>query len=104
VVRGKAGDYRRKHPTGEDVGLVIEVADATVGRDRKKAAIYARADIPYYWIVNLDDRQVEVLSQPTGTGRKRDYKSREVLRGKATLSIVLNARTVGSLSLREILG
>src|SRR5262245_34185472 len=104
VVRGKAGDYRRKHPTGEDVGLVIEVADASVGRDRKKAAIYARADIPRYWIINLDDRQVEVYSQPTGAGRKRVYRQREVLRGKSQVDLFLDGKTVGSLAIREILG
>jgi Uma2 family endonuclease len=104
VVRGKAGDYRRKHPTGEDVGLVIEVADSTVGRDRKKAAIYARADIPHYWIVNLDDRQIEVYSQPTGAGRKRVYRDRVVLRGKASLEVKLAQKVAGSLTVREILG
>src|SRR5438034_526801 len=54
VVRGSPGDYRDRHPTGADIGLVIEVAESSVSRDRRKAKIYARAGIPHYWIVNLD--------------------------------------------------
>jgi Uma2 family endonuclease len=104
VVRGKPGDYRRSHPTGTDVALVIEVSDATVGRDRKKAAIFARAGIPHYWIVNLDDAQIEVHSDPSGTGRKRVYRGKEVLRGKANLSVILGGKAVGTISVREILG
>ena len=104
VVRGKPGDYRDNHPTGADVGLLIEVADATVERDRAKALIYARADIPQYWIVNLDDRQVEIHSQPAGPGRKRSYRTREVLRGRANVEVILNDKAVGSLAVREILG
>jgi Uma2 family endonuclease len=104
VVRGKPGSFGRSHPTGADVALVIEVSDATVGRDRKKAAIYARAGIPHYWLVNLDDAQIEVYSEPAGAGRKRAYRKTEVLRGKATLPLILAGKAVGSVRLREILG
>lgn len=104
VVRGKPSDYASQHPGGENVGLIIEVADSTVGRDRKKAAIYARAGIPQYWIVNLDDRQVEIHSQPAGTGRKRTYRTREVLRGRSSFDIVLDGKSIGSLAVRDILG
>jgi Uma2 family endonuclease len=104
VVRGKPKDYSREHPTGDDVGLIIEVADATVGRDRKKAAIYARADIPHYWIVNLDDGQLEVYSEPSGAGRKRVYSNRKVLRGKASVELILDSKIIGPLTVRDILG
>jgi len=45
--------------------LVIEVSGDSLRKDRLvKARIYARAGIPEYWIVNLDDRSVEVLRDP----------------------------------------
>jgi len=103
VIRDKPGDYRHRHPTGADVALIVQVADGNPASDRERANIFARANIPYYWIVNLDDRQIEVFSQPTGAGRKRVYLDRSVLRGKASLDVILNSKVVGSLSVREIL-
>jgi Uma2 family endonuclease len=44
---------------------VIEVADSSLKQDRlSKAAIYAAAGIPEYWIVNLRDGVVEVMREP----------------------------------------
>lgn len=43
--------------------LVVEVAADSLSTDRTtKAAIYARARIPEYWIINVADRSVEVYS------------------------------------------
>jgi len=53
------GDYSQQHPT--HALLVIEVADSSLRLDSKlKAALYARAGIPEYWIVNLPDGLVQV--------------------------------------------
>jgi Uma2 family endonuclease len=63
VVPGSVGDYETSHPT--TALLVIEVADASLKQDRlSKAAIYAAAGIPDYWIVNLRDQLVEVMRDP----------------------------------------
>jgi Uma2 family endonuclease len=41
--------------------LVIEVADASLAKDRGvKATIYATSGIPEYWVVNLQDNVVEI--------------------------------------------
>lgn len=67
VARGRCRDYVTRHPTAADAGLVIEVADSSRLYDRRdKARMYARASIPVYWIVNLVDRRVEVLTDPSG--------------------------------------
>lgn len=45
--------------------LVVEVADSSLGYDLgEKAALYAEAGIPEYWVVNLVERVVEVFRQP----------------------------------------
>jgi Uma2 family endonuclease len=63
VVRGTARDYVDGHPT--TAILVVEVADTTLEFDRgRKVAMYARAGIPEYWIVNLLDRVLEVFRDP----------------------------------------
>ncbi|HLG16989.1 MAG TPA: Uma2 family endonuclease [Blastocatellia bacterium] len=54
VVRGDTRQYRERHPGVDDVVLIVEIADTTIERDRGvKKAVYARAGIPVYWIVNL---------------------------------------------------
>ena len=56
----------RRHPGPGDVGLIVEVADTSLRRDRgEKLENYGRADIPVYWIVNLVDDQLEVYSGPS---------------------------------------
>ncbi|HLK56186.1 MAG TPA: Uma2 family endonuclease [Chthonomonadaceae bacterium] len=64
VVLGDVRDYEVEHPT--TAVLVIEVADSTLMTDRKiKARLYARAGVLEYWIVNLNDRVLEVHRNPT---------------------------------------
>lgn len=56
-------DPHAAHPT--TAALVIEVASTSLSRDRLwKAAIYARASIPEYWIVNVVARTIEVHRDP----------------------------------------
>lgn len=58
-----AADYTAAHP--QEAVLVIEVAHTSVHKDRGiKAALYATAGIPEFWLVNLADRVVEVHRQP----------------------------------------
>jgi Uma2 family endonuclease len=67
IVRGDASTYLARHPAAADIGLIIEVADSTLPGDRDdKGRIYARAGIACYWIVNLNSRQIEVYTSPSG--------------------------------------
>lgn len=53
------GDYWHHHP--ERAFLVIEVAESSLDRDRgPKRLLYASGHVDEYWIVNHDDRVVEV--------------------------------------------
>lgn len=65
VVPGPPERFLQAHPGASDVALLVEVSNTTLAMDRNdKARLYARAGIPVYWIVNLVDGVVEVLSQP----------------------------------------
>lgn len=68
VARGARGKYRLEHPTARDVALVAEVADSSVSIDRQKAVIDARAEVPEYWIVNVNDWQLERVIGPHPDG------------------------------------
>ena len=61
--------YSDRHPGPGDIVLVAEISDTTLRFDRtKKAALYARAGILEYWIVNITGRQVVIHRQPTYEG------------------------------------
>jgi Uma2 family endonuclease len=62
-----AGDYGSAHP--QVALLVIEVAKSSTALDlEKKAAIYARADVAEYWVLDLT-RQEAVVHRRSLAGR-----------------------------------
>ncbi len=70
IVAGRSRDYTGAHPT--TALLVIEIARTSLEVDRqKKLPIYAQASIPECWIVNLQERVLEVYREPAN----RRYKS-----------------------------
>src|SRR5438094_3573702 len=84
VVPGRVHDYAKSHPT--TALLIVEVAEWSLAQDRiTKAAIYAGAGIPEYWIVNLRDDQVEVFRMPER--RARLYRDRRIARPGERLGI-----------------
>ena len=63
VAQGTPREYVGEHPARPV--LVVEVALSSVALDRDhKGSLYARAQLPDYWIVNLVDRVLEVYRQP----------------------------------------
>ena len=57
--------YLKQHPKAADTLWVIEVADSSLEYDRTiKGELYAQADIPFYWIINLQDYQIEAYAKP----------------------------------------
>jgi len=61
--------YRHGKPTLADVLLVIEVADSSLDNDREvKGPLYAENGIAEYWIVNLQERCVEIYRDPKADG------------------------------------
>jgi Uma2 family endonuclease len=85
VVTGATRDYLEAHPA--TAALVVEVADSSLRLDRRfKAAIYARAGLPEYWIVDLVHRALEVHRDPQSAGEDSAYRSQEVLRPPAVVT------------------
>ncbi len=72
VCPGDVETYEHRHPTRAH--LLVEVAFSSLPQDRlTKSAIYARAGVPCYWIVNLRDLCVEVYRKPDRW--KSEYRS-----------------------------
>lgn len=104
VVRGDERTYATRHPYPADVGLAIEVADSTLLGDRAdKGRIYARANIPIYWIINLGDRQVEVYSCPSSSGVASTYGQRNDYAAADQLPLMLDGVLVANIPVRDLL-
>jgi hypothetical protein len=58
---------RYRVPLPEEIFLLIEVSDSTLYRDQTtKLALYARDNITEYWILNLEEHQLEIYRDPKG--------------------------------------
>jgi Uma2 family endonuclease len=104
VVRGKPRDYPDRHPGPRDVALLVEVADSSLRRDSTlKKRIYARAEVPVYWIVNLIERRIEVYTNPSGAGEHPDYQQRQDYGENDEVPVVLDGKEVGRIRVRDLL-
>ncbi|MEZ4776691.1 MAG: Uma2 family endonuclease [Bacteroidia bacterium] len=72
LVKNRDDFYVKGHPMAADIILVVEVADSSLAYDREiKGALYAAAGISEYWILDLQSRIIEVLTEPSGERYKQ---------------------------------
>ena len=101
VIPGRIQDYPEEHP--RHAALLVEVADTSVRYDRSvKAALYAHAGIPEYWIVNLKSRQVEIYRLPENAGSHSTNYTRPAIYGEAD-EIVPVARPEARIRVADLL-
>lgn len=104
VARGTDADYKDRHPGPADIGLIVEVAESSLDKDRTlKQQLFAAAGIVEYWIVNIPGRQVEVLRNPSVNGAESIYQSRNVVPAGETLELILDGKRLGEIVVAEIL-
>jgi Uma2 family endonuclease len=104
IVRGEPRAYVDRHPGPKDVALVVEVADASLQRDRGfKRRLYAQAAIPVYWIVNLVERVLEVYTDPSGPTDQPDYRQQRTFGAAEQVPLVVEGREVGRVTVSALL-
>ena len=103
VVRGKSQRYSRRHPLPKDIGMIVEVGDATLRDDQtNQYRVYARCRIPIYWIVNLVDETVEVYTRPRG-GKNPQYLERRFYSKEDSVPLVIVGKQFGTIAVRDLL-
>jgi Uma2 family endonuclease len=76
--------YLERHPTPEDILLIIEISDTTLGRDRiTKSLAYAKAEIQQYLVLNLQNETNEEYREPNEDG----YQFKRTLRKGDSLNL-----------------
>ena len=79
----RADRYKRTLPRALDVLLIAESAATSLDKDRHvKLPIYAAAGIPEYWILDLNEKTLEVYRDPAG----QTYASMQKLAGEDQVS------------------
>jgi len=69
VLRNRVQDYMEDHPGPADILLAVEVANTSLRADRTvKRAVYARAGIPEYWLMDVNGRTLTVFREPGPDG------------------------------------
>jgi Uma2 family endonuclease len=104
VVRGDPRHYLDRHPTPQDVALVVEVADTSLQRARVfKKRLYAAAGIPVYWILNLSESRCEVYSEPSGPGDEADYHRQQNYGPTEEIPLMIEDVEVGRVAVQAML-
>lgn len=104
AVRGNVRSFLSRHPAPAEIGLVVEIADTSLLRDQlDKTRLYARANIPVYWIINLVDRRVEVYTQPSGPTAAPSYGAMQTFTPGTAVPLVLDGNTVAAVPVADLL-
>jgi Uma2 family endonuclease len=75
------GNIPADEPRPEDIALIIEVSDSTLDYDlQTKAAVYGRAGVPQYFVIDVNGREVYVhTNTPSGVYQRVTRKPGDVL-------------------------
>jgi Uma2 family endonuclease len=104
IVKGPRRRYHREHSGPSDTGLIVEVADTSLNRDRTvKQRIFARGRVPIYWVVNLIDMRVEVYTDPTGPDAEPHYRTRQDYGPNDCVPLVLDGQEIARIPVRDLL-
>jgi Uma2 family endonuclease len=100
VARGKEGTYDKRHPKPTDIGLVMEIADSSLLEDRRyKGALYAREKIAEFWLMNVNERKIEVHTRPRGG---RYHKTAEFAHSDL-VPLVLDGKKIADIPVAELI-
>jgi Uma2 family endonuclease len=104
VVRGDARNYATRHPGPDDIGLLMEIADASLLRDTAdKTRIYARANIPVYWVIDLVHRRIQVYTRPSGPTAAPAYADCQTFQPGDTVPLELDGVNVAAIPAADLL-
>lgn len=103
VANGPDSAYDGRHPKPDEIQLLIEVADSSLKDDREiKGRMYAAAKMKEYWIVNCEDRQVEVYTDPLPTGKSPSYRKLTTYLPGQAVPVQIAGKKLGDLAVNTL--
>ena len=103
AIRGAIRDFGERHPASEDTPLLVEVSDTSLQVDRKKRRIYGRAGFATFWIVNLNETQIEVYTDPTGPTDDAGYKTERVYKPGQQVPLLIDGNEIAKIEVKDLL-
>lgn len=105
VVVAPAHRYYDHHPEPSEIALIAEVSESSLQLDRTaKLRTYAKNGIAVYWIVNLEDGQVEVYTDPVSPPNADPrYRTRTDYRPGQDVPLVVAGTQFGAIPVDAIL-
>ena len=101
ILRGVPENYSARHPNEHDVGLLIEISDSSLAKDRDaKGAIYAQYGLSEYWIVNLIEEHVEIYKP--NPNLKNQYLPPVLVGKDQDLTVELNGKVYGQINTSKL--
>lgn len=83
ILKYRSDFYGDKLPNGEDVLLIIEVADTSLSYDRQlKLPLYASSGVSECWLIDLENLEIHAYWEPSG----RNYRFSQLAKAGDTLS------------------
>ena len=87
--------------------MAIDVSDAaSLNTDQMISPLfYSRIEIPWFWLINLRDRRVEIHSEPSGRtlGAMEGYRRIDVYSPDQSIPLVLDGRKVALVRVASLL-
>ncbi|CAN5805155.1 Uma2 family endonuclease [soil metagenome] len=81
----RADEYENSHPTPDEIYLILEVSDSTLGYDRNtKGEAYSRAGIRQYLVLNIQEKTLEDYREPSADG----FQSKQTLRAGQQFNLI----------------
>ncbi|MEO8073292.1 MAG: Uma2 family endonuclease [Acidobacteriota bacterium] len=77
--------YYNRHPTPEDIFLILEISDSTLNYDRRaKSLAYSKAGIRQYLLLNVQEQTLEDYRHPGADG----FQSKQTYRAGQEFNLV----------------
>lgn len=102
VVKGPGSRYRDHHPSTGEILLIVEVADSSLQKERRKAGVYCSIEVPTYRIVNLQDHSIEVRQESDVIGRAS--RNLRTFREGETINIAQGDKVLATIAVTDVLG
>lgn len=104
VVRGPRNLYVHAAPKAADIALIAEVSASSASRDQKmKWRKYAAARIPYYWILLIGKKQIEVHSRPIGRGTTAKYQDIAIYSTGSQVPVIVEDKEMARIALSDVM-
>lgn len=77
LLKARSDYYANALPQPPDVLLLVEVADSSLNFDRNtKIPLYAKHGVPEVWLINLQDKALEIFREPHPGGYRVTLRPR----------------------------